>query len=31
MKAWVIHKAGGPEHFSLKERDIPSTKKGWAL
>ena len=31
MKAWVIHKAGGPEQFQLEDIDTPEPRDGWAL
>ena len=31
MKAFVIHKAGGPEQFNLEERALPQWKKEWVL
>lgn len=31
MKAWMIHKAGGPNQFNLEEIETPQGKKGWAL
>ncbi|MGR8950444.1 MAG: zinc-binding alcohol dehydrogenase family protein [Gammaproteobacteria bacterium] len=31
MKAWLIRKAGGPDHFSLEEVDRPEPRPGWAL
>lgn len=31
MKAWVIHKAGGPEQFQLEDVEAPKPRKGWAL
>ncbi len=31
MKAWVIHKAGGPEQFQLEDVDAPEPREGWAL
>jgi NADPH:quinone reductase-like Zn-dependent oxidoreductase len=31
MKAWIIRKAGGPEHLQLEDVEVPSPRKGWAL
>ena len=31
MKAWVIHKAGGPEQFQLEDVEAPKPREGWAL
>jgi NADPH2:quinone reductase len=31
VKAWVIHKAGGPEQFQLEDVDAPRPREGWAL
>lgn len=31
MKAWVIHKAGGPEQLHLEDVDAPVPREGWAL
>jgi NADPH:quinone reductase-like Zn-dependent oxidoreductase len=31
MKAWVIHKAGGPEAFKLEERTTPTPEPGRVL
>lgn len=31
MKAWLIHKAGGPEQFQLEDLEVPKPKNGWAL
>lgn len=31
MKAWVIHKAGGPEQFRLEDIEAPTPRAGWVL
>ena len=31
MKAWIIRKPGGADHFSLEEIDRPEPRPGWAL
>ncbi|MCH2108204.1 MAG: zinc-binding alcohol dehydrogenase family protein [Polyangiaceae bacterium] len=31
MKAWVIHRAGGPDQFSLEEVPTPQPRDGWVL
>lgn len=31
MKAWVIHKAGGPEQFQLEDVAAPEPREGWVL
>jgi NADPH:quinone reductase-like Zn-dependent oxidoreductase len=31
MRAWVIHKAGGPEQFQLEDIKMPEPRGGWAL
>jgi len=31
MKAWIIHKAGGPEQVQLEDVEAPKPREGWAL
>jgi len=31
VKAWVIHRAGGPEQFQLEDVETPVPRVGWAL